>query len=303
MGTDRDEFFDDRATSNGTTCDQLAKVVFAELGSDILGLWTWLQANEHLPTDLPADWDPIFGKGGVYDHWGSHLLPTDSSEADQARLAASVPESDPMRMPDALPKPDCPTCTVMNVIWRCWLATRPRRLDYIRDFEKVIVQTSERLKKLTETYRWAAAEFAQTHADRMTEQQEDQLAQLAQAEQADGVDRSEMAKQITNTRATSLPRELQLDFANTVVARIRDVRIDLLLAHERAAVLSSNSLGQAWRVKGAGRRTRFETELWKMLRDSGFKYRQIGEDLVRPDDQPEDMARYVEDRLRKTESK
>jgi hypothetical protein len=55
-------------------------------------------------------------------------------------------------------------------------------------------------------------------------------------------------------------------------------------------------------LKGAGQITRFETELWKMLRDAGFSDHVIGEELVRPACAPRNAARCVSDRLRKTQN-
>ncbi|MGA7743964.1 MAG: hypothetical protein WBV96_12285 [Polyangia bacterium] len=267
------------------------------------GLWDWLVQEERLPPTLPEDWDPILGDGGVYAHWrdsGHDILPTPTIDVPKSRLGSLSKAR--ARATRAGRKQACRLCGIASVLWRCWLATRPRRLGYVEQYESTLAELGRSVAKTYDTYVNATKKFAAAHADRLLEMGSEAIAMVEKVERADGADRSDTKEQLRGQyddhllRTGLLPiKKLAIHIGLGRLSQEIMARLDIL--RQITVGFSRNDLGQPQRWAGSGRQPDLMTAVWKTLWNQGFTYREIGENLACPGGKVIDYARLVRDRI------
>ena len=285
-----------------TTRASLATAVKERFGFSIDGLWDWLVRQKHLPPTLPEDWDPIQGDGGVYAHWrdsGHDLLPTPTVDMPKRR---GFPSKAGARARREGRRQACRLCGVASVLWRCWLATRPRPVDYVEQYESTLAELERIIAKADERYVDATKKFATAHADRLREMGNERIAMVEKVERADKTSRRDTKEQLRDQYdhhllcAGLFPiKKLGIHKLLSAVLQSIVARLDRL--RQITVGFSRNDLGQPRRWAGSGRQLELITAVWKTLWDQGFTYREIGEHLVHPDSGAIDYAALVRDRI------
>jgi hypothetical protein len=286
-----------------TTRASLAAAVKEGLGFSIDGLWAWLEREKYLQPTLPDDWDPIHGDGGMYAHWldsGHNILPTPTIDVPTRRL--SSPNKARAKAIILRRKKACRLCGIASVLWRCWLATRPRRLAYVEQYERTLAELGRIVAKTDETYVNATKKFAAAHDARLRELGDERIGMIEKVEQADGANRSDTKEQLRDQYDHQLLRDglapikrLGIHIRLSAVLRSIVARLDFL--RQITVGFSRNDLGPPQRWAGSGRQLELMTEVWKTLWDQGFTYREIGENLARPNREAVDYAALVRDRI------
>ncbi|MGC9986776.1 MAG: hypothetical protein ABSF35_24550, partial [Polyangia bacterium] len=64
------------------------------------------------------------------------------------------------------------------MLWRCWLATRPRGVDYVEQYERTLAELERIIAKADERYVDATKKFATAHADRLREMGNERIAMV-----------------------------------------------------------------------------------------------------------------------------
>jgi hypothetical protein len=286
-----------------TTRTSLASAVRERFGFSIDGLLDWLVRQKHLPPTLPEDWDPILGEGGVYAHWrdsGHDILPTPTINVPKRRRG--LPSKAGARARRAGRKQACRLCGIASVLWRCWLATRPRRLDYVEQYESTLAELGRIVAKANETYEDATKAFIASHNARLRELRRESIALLEDAEKADKVGRRDAKGQVRSQFKGRLLRDglspiKRLGIHKLLSAVLQSIVMRLDRLRQITVGFSRNDLGQPRRWAGSGRQLDLMTAVWKTLWDQGFTYREIGENLAHPDSEAIDYAALVRDRI------
>ena len=89
----------------------------------------------------------------MYAHWrdsGHDILPTPTIDVPKRRLG--FPSKARAMAARAGGKHACRLYGVTSVLWRWWLATRPRRLDYVAQYESTLAELGRNVAKTDETY-------------------------------------------------------------------------------------------------------------------------------------------------------
>jgi len=286
-----------------TTRASLASAVKERFGFSINGLWDWLVQDKRLPPTLPDDWDPIQGDGGVYAHWrdsGHDILPTPTIDVPKRRRGFPIKAQ--TMATRAGRKQACRLCGIASVLWRCWLATRPRRLDYVAQYESTLAELGSNVAKTDKTYVNATKKFAAAHADRLREMGSDAIARVERVERADKADRSDTKEQLRGQYDDHLLRAglspIKRLAIHTGLSRLfQEIAARMDILRQITVGLSRNDLGQPQRWAGSGRQPDLMTAVWKTLWDQGFTYREIGENLARPNIGAIDYGALVRDRI------
>ncbi len=286
-----------------TTRASLAAAVKERFGFSIDGLWAWLERKEYLSPTLPDDWDPIQGAGGVYAHWldsGHKILPTPTIDVPKRRLGS--PNKARAKARRARRKRACRLCGIASVLWRCWLATRPRHLGYVEQYESTLAELGRSVAKTAETYVNATKAFIAAHDARLRELGDERIGMIEKVEQADRANRSDTKKQLRDQYDHQLLRDglapiKRLGIHKRLSAVLRSIVARLDILRQITVGFSRNDLGQPQRWAGSGRQLDLMTAVWKTLWDQGFTCREIGENLACPGGKVIDYARLVNDRI------
>jgi hypothetical protein len=286
-----------------TTRASLAAAVKERFRFSIDGLWDWLVQEKRLPPTLPEDWDPILGDGGVYAHWrdsGHDILPTPTIDVPKRHLG--FPNKARAKTRRTCRKQACRLCGVASVLWRCWLATRPRRLGYVEQYESTLAELGRSVAKADEAYVDATEAFITSHDARLRELRSESIALLEDAEKADRVGRRDAKKRVRVQFKDRLLRDglspiKKLGIHKRLSAVLRSIVARMDILRQITVGFSRNDLGQPQRWAGSGRQPELITAVWKTLWDHGFTYREIGEKLACPDDKAIDYAALVRDRI------
>ena len=280
-----------------TTRASLGAAVKERFHFSIDGLWDWLVQEERLPPTLPEDWDPILGDGGVYAHWrdsGHDILPTPTIDVPKSRLGSLSKAR--ARATRAGRKQACRLCGIASVLWRCWLATRPRRLGYVEQYESTLAELGRSVAKTYDTYVNATKKFAA--CSRATGCARWGAKRLPWSKRWNGqtgpiaaIRRNSFAASMTTTCCAlgfSPIKKLAIHIGLGRSSQEIMARLDIL--RQITVGFSRNDLGQPQRWAGSGRQPDLMTAVWKTLWDQGFTYREIGENLACPGGEAIDYA-------------
>ncbi|MGA7741787.1 MAG: hypothetical protein WCE40_08110, partial [Polyangia bacterium] len=168
------------------------------------------------------------------------------------------------------------------MLWRCWLATRPRRLDYVEQYERTLAELGRIVAKANETYEDATKAFIASHGARLRELRRESIALLEDAEKADKVSRRDAKGRVRFQFKGRLLRDglspiKRLGIHKRLSAVLQSIVVRLDILRQITVGFARNDLGQPRRWAGSGRQLDLMTAVWKTLWDQGFTYREIGE--------------------------